>query len=90
MPLHLLKVRNEFYGDTQGALLVFDVGNRDSFEALDYWMREMSNEIGDGEEAGNIVICVCGNKVSQPFIVTTATINMAGFNLALRNGRVLW
>jgi DnaJ family protein C protein 27 len=32
-------VRNEFYKDTQGSLLVFDVGNRRSFEALDNWLK---------------------------------------------------
>ena len=34
------EVRNEFYRDAQGALLVFDVGNRSSFEALDAWVEE--------------------------------------------------
>ncbi len=35
-----LDVRNEFYRDTQGAMLVFDCGDRDSFEALDQWVSE--------------------------------------------------
>ena len=33
-------VRNEFYKDTQGALLVFDVANRESFESLGSWLAE--------------------------------------------------
>jgi GTPase SAR1 family protein len=33
-------VRNEFYRDTQGALLVFDVGSRASFESLGRWLEE--------------------------------------------------
>ncbi len=34
-------VRTEFYRDTEGALLVFDVGDRDSFTGLDAWLAEM-------------------------------------------------
>lgn len=58
-----IQVRNEFYKDTQGAILVYDVGDRGSFEALDYWMEEISNEIGNRAEIDNIVFCVCANKV---------------------------
>ena len=39
-PLEYLEVRNEFYKDTQAALLVFDVTNRASFEALSGWLEE--------------------------------------------------
>ena len=58
-----LKVRNEFYKDTQGALLVFDVSDRSSFEALDHWLTELRNEIGNQTEAENVFFVVCGNKV---------------------------
>jgi hypothetical protein len=34
------QVRTEFYRDTQGALLAFDVGSRPSFEALPRWLAE--------------------------------------------------
>ena len=34
-------VRNEFYKDTQGAVLVYDVGNRDSFEELEDFLAEV-------------------------------------------------
>ena len=57
------QVRNEFYRDSQGAILVFDVSNRVSFESLDSWIQEMRNEVGDKSECDNIVICVCANKV---------------------------
>ena len=33
-------VRNEFYKDTQGAILVYDVGSKRSFESLDGWLKE--------------------------------------------------
>ena len=34
------EIRNEFYKDTQGALLVYDVTNAESFDALDSWLAE--------------------------------------------------
>jgi GTPase SAR1 family protein len=43
-------VRNEFYKDTQGAIIVFDVSDRNSFEALDSWILELQNEIGNQSE----------------------------------------
>ena len=60
----IFKVRNEFYKDTQGALLVYDVNDRNSFESLDAWLLEMQNEIGNQTETDNVVVCVCANKVS--------------------------
>ena len=33
-------MRNEFYRDSQGALLVFDTGSRTSFESLEAWLEE--------------------------------------------------
>lgn len=60
-----MQVRNEFYKDTQGAVVVFDVGDRQSFDALDSWMLEMQNEIGNQSEMDNVVVCVCANKVRR-------------------------
>jgi len=34
------EIRNEFYRDSQGAILVYDVNNRATFARLDDWMRE--------------------------------------------------
>ncbi|CAD5115073.1 DgyrCDS4087 [Dimorphilus gyrociliatus] len=55
-------VRNEFYKDTQGALLVYDVSDRSSFESLDHWLTEMRNEIGNASEMQNVFYVVCANK----------------------------
>ena len=63
MNLTVLQVRNEFYKDTQGAIIVFDVSDRNSFEALDSWILELQNEIGNQSEVDNIAVCVCANKV---------------------------
>ena len=56
-----LEVRNEFYKDTQGGILMFDVGSRKSFDALDGWLREAA-KFG----AGKFPCILCGNKVDRP------------------------
>ena len=52
------EIRNEFYKDAQGALLVFDVASQASLDALSKWLKE-------GEEFGmrNCAFVLCGNKV---------------------------
>ena len=55
-----LSVRNEFYKDTQGGILVFDVTNRDSFDALNAWVEE-SCSYG----AKNPEIFVVANKIEM-------------------------
>ncbi|XP_033115954.1 dnaJ homolog subfamily C member 27-like [Anneissia japonica] len=59
------EVRNEFYKDTQGALLVYDVTNRQSFEALESWLTEMKQEIGDPSYMDKVVFAVCANKIDR-------------------------
>lgn len=39
-PTEYIEVRNEFYKDAQGSILVYDVTNRASFEALELWLDE--------------------------------------------------
>ncbi len=56
-------MRNEFYQDTQGALLVFDVTNRSSFDCLERWLHEMRTEMRRPGEVDQVVFMVCGNKV---------------------------
>lgn len=57
------QVRNEFYKDSQGVLLVYDVGLRESFDALDGWLGEMKQEMGSQANMDSIVFIVCANKV---------------------------
>ncbi|XP_037830358.1 dnaJ homolog subfamily C member 27 isoform X3 [Kryptolebias marmoratus] len=57
------EVRNEFYKDSQGVLLVYDVGLRESFDALDSWLAEMKQEMGSQANMDSIVFIVCANKV---------------------------
>lgn len=60
-----LEVRNEFYKDTQGGILMFDVTSRKSFEALDSWLREAA-KFG----AGKFPCILCGNKVDRMRVVS--------------------
>lgn len=60
------EIRNEFYKNTQGALMVFDVTSRASFDALDGWLEE-SQKFGLQTEQ----IVLCANKVDKPKRVIT-------------------
>jgi DnaJ family protein C protein 27 len=61
------EVRNEFYKDTQGALLVFDVTEKSSFDALENWLNEIKQdlELIHSNSLENIIFVVCGNKVDK-------------------------
>lgn len=56
------EVRNEFYRDIQGVLLVFDLTNRRSFDTLDYWLSEMKKELNTLNTKSSLVIFIIGNK----------------------------
>eukprot|EP00061_Rhincodon_typus_P008926 g31984.t1 len=63
-----VEVRNEFYKDTQGVILVYDVGLKDSFDALEGWLTEMKQELGPHGNMENIVFIVCANKVKNNLV----------------------
>ncbi len=52
-------VRNEFYKDTQGCILVFDVSTRESFDDLDTWLNEATKY---GANPRDMPIALCANK----------------------------
>jgi len=54
-----LDIRNEFYKDAQGALLVFDVTNPKSFAVLETWLQE-AGKFGVPKD---MVTAVCANKI---------------------------
>lgn len=60
---YVAQVRNEFYKDTQGAMLVYDVTNRSSFEALNGWLKEMRTHLDSSSDMDSVVFIVCANKV---------------------------
>jgi GTPase SAR1 family protein len=39
------EIRHDFYPDTQGVVLVFDVSSRPSYIALDEWLKEMQDHV---------------------------------------------
>ncbi|CAM9650977.1 unnamed protein product [Laminaria digitata] len=59
------EIRNEFYKDSQGAALVYDVANRASFEELEQWLAEAA-DFG----AGGIPMAVCANKIDKRRVVS--------------------
>ena len=61
------EVRNEFYKDTQGAILVFDVNDKASFDSLEDWINEMKHDLDamNCKSFDNIVFVVCANKTDK-------------------------
>ncbi|CAH1724791.1 ras-related protein Rab-18-B-like [Aphis gossypii] len=55
-----------YYRDGQGAVLVYDVSNRDSFTCLETWI----NELNRYSTKTNIIKMVVGNKIDQERQVT--------------------
>ena len=53
-------IREEFYADTDGVLMVYDVDNRDSYVNLVHWEAEMRQ---NGIDPNEVQIIVCANKV---------------------------
>ena len=58
-----LQVQNEFYQDTQGVLLVYDVTHRASFEVLGEWLVEMRSHLSNPSDMDSVAVAVCANKV---------------------------
>lgn len=51
------EVREEFYADTQGVLLIFDVSSSSTFKSLEDWLLE------SGLDSTKVCFAVCGNKI---------------------------
>lgn len=84
-----LDVRNEFYRDAQGALLVYDVSCRRTFDALDAWLKE-ARKYG----ATDAHLVLCANKIDCKKRVITeadgkayaASKNIAYFETSANSG----
>ena len=55
---HFSAVRSKFYNKADGALLVFDLTNKKTFENLDSWLDETKNGVGS-----EIPMFILGNKM---------------------------
>ncbi len=53
-----VEVRNEFYKEANGLLLVYDITSKKSFDGLEMWIREAAKFKGETE----IPVWICGNK----------------------------
>ena len=42
---------------------MYDVGNRESFDALDSWLEEIKKDIGSPADFEGVAFAVCANKV---------------------------
>ncbi len=58
-------IRPVFYKSAKAVVLVFDMNNRGSFEALSTWVREADSSIGK-----RVPMVVCGNKCDLPYEVS--------------------
>ena len=56
------EVRNEFYSNVDGVLLVFDVTSRQSFESLDSWLNKLRKY---GISTENTTLVLVGNKADK-------------------------
>jgi DnaJ family protein C protein 27 len=61
------EIRNEFYKDAQGCLLVYDVSAKDSFEECDAWLAEAAKY---GANPRDMAITLCANKVDKKRIIS--------------------
>lgn len=55
------EIRNEFYRDTHGAFLAFDVGDRKTFETIQKWIDEFKQFATQMP-----VLSLVGNKIDMP------------------------
>lgn len=53
-------IREEFYADSEGVLMVYDVDNRDSYVNLVHWESEMRQ---NGVDPSSLQVVVCANKI---------------------------
>ena len=56
------EVRNEFYKDAQGIVLVYDCTNRESFNDCDKWMAEATKY---GANCNEVPLILCANKTDK-------------------------
>ena len=52
---------------------MYDVGNHESFEALDSWLEEISRDIGSANDLQGVVFAVCANMVKWKKKMLTLT-----------------
>jgi len=67
-------ITSSYYRGAQGVILVYDVSNRESFDALPRWYSELETYVSDA-----VVKIVVGNKVDKEFSRQVSTSEGEGF-----------
>eukprot|EP00036_Acanthoecidae_sp_10tr_P020482 CAMPEP_0206308156 /NCGR_PEP_ID=MMETSP0106_2-20121207/11712_1 /ASSEMBLY_ACC=CAM_ASM_000206 /TAXON_ID=81532 /ORGANISM="Acanthoeca-like sp., Strain 10tr" /LENGTH=330 /DNA_ID=CAMNT_0053739183 /DNA_START=164 /DNA_END=1153 /DNA_ORIENTATION=- len=64
--LHSFKdISRTYFGDTAGALLVYDITRRETFNRLRMWLDDFRVDDGKGHSSPNAVIMLIGNKTDM-------------------------
>ena len=71
---HFSAVRSKFYSKADGALLVFDLTNRKTFENLNTWITEATNGVGSG-----IPMYLLGNKMDLTDLIAVKDDEITNF-----------
>lgn len=71
---HFSAVRGKFYNKADGALLVFDLTNKKTFENLDSWLSETKNGVGS-----DIPMFVLGNKMDLSDLIAVQDQEVTSF-----------
>lgn len=71
---HFSAVRSKFYNKADGALLVFDLTNKKTFENLDSWLTETKNGVG-----AEIPMFILGNKMDLSDIISVQDQEVEGY-----------
>jgi DnaJ family protein C protein 27 len=79
------EVRNEFYRDAQGAILVYDVCSKSSFISLQNWLDEMRKEMGSKADADHVVVFICANKVAYNYMLGNVYLRGERFVLCIQS-----
>lgn len=66
-------VRNEFYNDVDGVILMYDVTDKSSLVALPSWLNELREF---GVTASTSTLVVVGNKIDHPRVVTEQQVRL--------------
>lgn len=71
---HFSAVRSKFYNKADGALLVFDLTNKKTFENLDSWLTETKNGVGS-----DIPMFILGNKMDLSDLISIQDQEVANY-----------
>ncbi|KAI9144448.1 P-loop containing nucleoside triphosphate hydrolase protein [Paraphysoderma sedebokerense] len=64
-------IRNEFYKDTHGILLVYDVTSKASFNSLDSWIDEFTSVVkAQGSKVESVVYLIANKTDLSPRVIT--------------------